>query len=117
MPKKEFKSDIKEIVKIFKEGKNNNWAKAIIKVSYNDKPVTVDIRNIQFKDDDSIMLGKGITLSDEEADSVVDALLDKGYGTKEEIEKASIKRKQMFEGFSLTNKAPKVVSINKKKKE
>lgn len=111
--KKEFKFDIKETVKVIKEAKSSNWAKAIIKVAYNDKPVTLDIRNIQYKDDGDVLLGKGITLSDDEADDVVNTLLERGYGSKEIIEKTSIARKQMYEGFSLNNDGPKVIKINK----
>ena len=94
--KGEFKTDIKEWIAPVKESANSNWTKYVVKVSYNDGPANIDIRNVKFNDDGSFIFGKGISLADEEADATVDVLLKKGYGTLEAIEEALRERNSMF---------------------
>jgi len=94
--KKPFTSDIKEWLGVVKESKNSNWCKCVYKVAYNDKPTCIDIRNIQYKEDGSYMFGKGISLSDEDCDNLVDILMDNGYGSVTAMESALKKRNQIF---------------------
>lgn len=96
MPKKEFKADVKEWIGPVKESKNNNWCKYVLRVSYNDKPANIDIRNVKFEEDGSHTFGKGISLTDEEVDTLVDTLVEKGYGTTETLEKSLEKKKSIF---------------------
>lgn len=98
MPKqKELTCDVKEWLGVVKESKNSNWCKYVYKVAYNDRPTGIDVRNIQFKEDGTNMFGKGISLTDEECDTMVDILIDNGYGSTTAIEKALKKRNQIFD--------------------
>ncbi len=92
----EFK--VEELIGPVKESKNSNWCKYIAKISYNDRPANVDIRNIQFKEDGDYFLGKGISLTDEECDTMVDILLERGYGSIDQIAYVYDKRKSFFDG-------------------
>ena len=94
--KGEIKADIKKWHGIIKESKNSNWCKCIYTVSYNGAPANVDIRNVKFNDDGTYIFGKGISLTDEETDTTVDILLEKGYGTMEKISEAMKARNSMF---------------------
>ena len=93
---KEFTAEVKEWVGPVKESKTNNWCKYVAKVSYNNKPANIDIRNVKFNPDGSHLFGKGISLTDEECDTMVDILLEKGYGTRDAIEKALKKKDAVF---------------------
>ena len=95
--KKPLTCDIKEWMGVVKESKNSNWCKYVYKVAYNDRPAGIDIRNIQFKEDGTTMFGKGVTLTDEECDNVVDILINSGYGSTTAIEEALKKRNQIFD--------------------
>lgn len=88
----EFKYDIKEIIAPLKESDKHDWIKAVSRISWNDGPSNIDIRNINMVNN---KIGKGISITDEEADKLVDILLNEGFGSVEEIEKA-LKRKQCF---------------------
>ena len=94
--KGEIKADIKEWIGPVKESKNSNWCKYVLKVSYNDAPANLDIRNVKFNDDGTYIFGKGVSFTDEEADTAVDILLEKGYGTMEKISEAMKARNSMF---------------------
>ena len=99
MPKKTkpLTYDIKEWLGVVKESKNSNWCKQVYRVAYNDRPAGIDIRNIQFKEDGSIMFSRGISLTDEECDAVVDILVEHGYGSNVALEKEIAKRNQIFD--------------------
>ena len=113
---KELKCEITELIGPVKENPKNNWCKYILKVSYNDKPANVDIRNIKFNEDGSQTFGKGISLNikfnedgsqtfgkgisltDEECDTMVDMLVEKGYGSTDKLEDAVKRKKSIFGG-------------------
>lgn len=99
MPKqsKPLTCDVKEWLGVVKESKNSNWCKYVYKVAYNDRPAGIDIRNIQFKENGGNMYGKGISLTDEECDTVVDILIDNGYGSTTAIERALHNRNKIFD--------------------
>lgn len=90
---KEFKQEIIEVLGTVKEA-NRGWGKYIMKIRYGEEtnPISLDIRNYNLDDDRS---GRGITLNDEEADAVVDILLDNNYGSIEKIEEAFERRKNL----------------------
>ena len=75
---KEFKSEVIERVATLKEG--NSYSKEVLRMIWGDNPITMDIRMVNKTND---FIGKGISLSDEECDMLVDILLDRGYGSEE----------------------------------
>lgn len=96
MAKKEFKYDIVEIVEVLEE--KNNWAKVLMRVSWNDGPVVYDIRSLDMStiDSDNIRMGKGISLSDESLDILINKLIEEGYGDAKEINKILKNRNSIF---------------------
>ena len=86
MAKKEFKSEIVERVATLKE--SNNYSKEVIRMIWGDNPITMDIRMVNKTND---FVGKGISLSDEECDMLVDVLLDRGYGSIDKIKEVLVK--------------------------
>lgn len=87
MAKKEFKSEIVEHVDNLKEY-NSNYTKAVLRMIWGDNPITMDIRMVN---NDKNFVGKGISLTDEECDKLVDILLDRGYGSIEKIKEVLVK--------------------------
>lgn len=83
---KEFKSEVIERVATLKEG--NSYSKEVLRMIWGDNPITMDIRMVNKTND---FIGKGISLSDEECDMLVDILLDKGYGSIEKIKETLVK--------------------------
>lgn len=90
----EFTYSIEEFIAPLKESSKHDFVKGVMRVKWGDNPVTLDIRNVNLSNMNAY---KGISLSDEEADTLVNILLDEGYGSIEEIEKACKKRKSMFD--------------------
>ena len=86
MSKKEFKSEVIERVATLKE--TNGYTKEVIRMIWGDNPITMDIRMVNKSND---FIGKGISLSDEECDKLVDALLDRGYGSIDKIKEVLVK--------------------------
>lgn len=84
--KKEFKHEVIERIDTLKE--SNNYSKEVLRMIWGDNPVTVDIRTVNKTND---FIGKGISLSDEECDKLVDILLDRGYGSIEKIKEVLVK--------------------------
>ena len=89
---------IEEIIGTISERTNSDWGKFLCRASYDDKPSTIDIRNLKIKPDGEIGLGKGISLTDIEVDSLTDLLVEKGYGSSARINNALSKREKMY-GF------------------
>lgn len=83
---KGFKSEVIEKVATLKEG--NSYSKEVLRMIWGDNPITMDIRMVNKTND---FIGKGISLSDEECDMLVDILLDKGYGSIEKIKETLVK--------------------------
>lgn len=69
------------------------WSKSVVRIAWGENPVTIDVRNMNIMAE---RMGKGISLSDEEADRLVDILLEKDYGSMEALEKALVKKKKRF---------------------
>lgn len=87
---KEFKYEIKEFIAPLKENDKNDWVKAVTRISWNDGPANIDIRNLNMTQE---KIGKGISITDEEADKLTEILLDEGFGSVNKLEEALKKRK------------------------
>ena len=86
--KKEFKSEVIERIDTLKE--TTHYSKEILRMIWGDNnPITMDIRMVNKTND---FIGKGISLSDDECDKLVDILLDRGYGSVEKIKEVLVKR-------------------------
>lgn len=85
--------NIEEFIGAIKESPKSDWCKAILRMTWGDNPTTIDIRNIKMGD--TKIIGKGISLSNEEADRLIKILLDNGFGNLEDLEDA-IKKKRSF---------------------
>lgn len=72
-----------------------SWCKSVMRIKWGDNPATLDIRNTVESDGD-MRVGKGISLSNEEADRLVSILLDSGYGSLEDLEAAVKRRVDIF---------------------
>lgn len=94
--------EIGDILGVVKESSTTDWSKVVAYFNWlsekkkGDKQ-TLDIRNYNFG---SKQIGKGISLSSEEADRLTNILLENDFGSLEELEKA-VKRKRNF--FTITN--------------
>jgi len=69
----EFSYELKEKIAILSEGKGG-WTKEINLVSYNGAAEKIDIRSWQTTEDGERKMSKGITLTNEEATKLRDAL-------------------------------------------
>lgn len=87
--------DIIKVVGNISESNTSDWCKAVMKVAWGDNPATLDIRRTKIEDDKYVPT-KGISLSDLEADKLVEILLDEGYGSMEALEEALKKKRQFF---------------------
>ena len=86
--KKEFKSEVIERIDVLKE--TNNYSKEVLRMIWGENnPITMDIRMVNKTND---FIGKGVSLSDEECEKLVDILLDRGYGSIEKIKEVLVKR-------------------------
>ncbi len=68
----DIKFEITEHIGVLSEG-SKGWKKEINRVSWNDREPKIDIRDW---DPDHLKMGKGITLSDEEAQKLKELLKD-----------------------------------------
>jgi len=93
----EFKYNIETMLGTLKESDKHDWIKAVMRVAWGDNPTTLDVRSLNPA---TKFVGKGISLTNEEADKLVDILLQNDYGTLEELE-AAVKRKRDI--FSISN--------------
>jgi hypothetical protein len=69
----EFSYELKEKIAVLSEGKSG-WTKEINLVSYNGAEAKIDIRSWQTTEDGERKMSKGITLTNEEATKLRDAL-------------------------------------------
>lgn len=96
--KEDFTYSIEEFIAPLKESDKNDWVKGVARIKWGDNPTTLDIRNINLSTNSAY---RGVSLSDEEADTLVKILLDNGYGTVDDIIEALEHRKSMFEYMSI----------------
>lgn len=111
MAKKEFQYEIIEIIDVLEESPKGNWAKVLMKVSWNDQVPVLDIRNIDMStiDDEQVKFGKGISLSDKGVERLAKNLLELGYIDEDEVE-------EYFENEDSIFKKDKKHKINIKRK-
>jgi hypothetical protein len=69
----EFSYELKEKIAVLSEGKSG-WTKEINLVSYNGAEAKIDIRSWQTTEDGERKMSRGITLTNEEATKLRDAL-------------------------------------------
>lgn len=84
--KEEFKHEVVEKIDTLKE--TNNYSKEILRMIWGDNPITIDIRMVNKTNG---FIGKGISLSEEECEKLVDILLDRGYGSMNKIKEVFLK--------------------------
>lgn len=84
--RKDFDNEVIEHIAVLKE--SDKYSKEVVRMRWFDNPVTVDIRVVNKSNN---FIGKGISLTDEECDKLVDILLDRGYGSIEKIKEVLVK--------------------------
>lgn len=96
----DLKMDIEEIVEILEESEGSNWAKTLMKVSWNDGPVGLEIRPVDLSTVDSgkPRVGKGARLSEEGFVVLLYKLIEMGFGDKHEIKKLLKERENSIFG-------------------
>ena len=96
MGKKDFTYELINVVDVLEE--TGNWAKVLIQVSWNGKPPTYDIRNIDMStiSSDKIVIGKGISISDNGIERLVDALIDSGFYSNKKLREKLEERESIF---------------------
>jgi hypothetical protein len=87
MSKKEIKCEVIEEITTLKEY-NGDYKKKLMRVIWNDNPITMDIRQVNTA---SNFVGKGISLTDEECETLTNALINEGYGSVENMKKAIVR--------------------------
>lgn len=90
---KSFTYNIEEYIGSLKESTTHDWAKAVLRISWNENPSTIDIRSVNMAQK---RIGKGISLSNEEVDKLVSILLENDFGTIDDLEKALKKKRSFF---------------------
>lgn len=90
---KTFTYNIEEYIGSLKESTTHDWVKAVLRMSWNENPTTLDIRSVNMNQK---RIGKGISLSNEEVDKLVNILLEEGYGSLEDLENAIKKKRNFF---------------------
>lgn len=91
--KDDFTFKVEDFFGSVKESDHHDWTKAVLRITWGDSPTTVDIRNVNMGQN---RMGKGISLTNEEVDKLVDILLPYDYGTLSALEDALAKRKNLF---------------------
>ena len=84
--RKDFDNEVIEHIAVLKE--SDKYSKEVVRMRWFDNPITMDIRMVNKTND---FIGKGISLSDEECDALVDILLDRGYGSIDKIKEVLVK--------------------------
>lgn len=91
---KDFKYEIdKDFNFVIEEGANTSIC--LRKISWNDRPAKIDIRKYLYKDGEE-RLGKGVSLSDDATNELVNVLTQNGYGDTKQILRG-IKNRNDFE--------------------
>ena len=85
--KKEFKFSIEKELGVLQESDGSNWCIELNKISWNDRPPLIDIRRMNQDKEAKVVLGKGVSLSDEGAENLVNLLLKEGFGSEKTMRK------------------------------
>ena len=89
---------VEEILATLKKDEKSHWGKYILRCSFDDGTPTIDIRNMCFKEDGKHVVGKGIALSNKEADQLTNEMISHGFGDTDVLEKEIERRKKLY-GF------------------
>lgn len=89
----DFKYNIDSYIGSIKESDKHDWCKAVLMMTWGENPPSLDIRNVNMAQH---RIGKGISLSDEEVDRLVDILVENDYGSLETLRQAVAKREQIY---------------------
>lgn len=89
----DFKGEIIKLISPLKESDKHDWIKAVAEIKWGDNPQTLDIRKMNPSEN---IIGAGISLNDEEANTLCNVLLENGFGDAEYIEDAYNKKVNMF---------------------
>ena len=81
---------------VISEGANTSII--LRRISWNGNPFKVDLRKYRYKDGKEIM-DKGISLSDEAADTLTETLAENGYGNTKKILRGIKNRKDYIEAL------------------
>ena len=90
---------IEEVIETISESPNSNWGKFLVKGRMDDSPSTIDIRHLRLGSKQ--IVGKGISLTDAECDTLTNALVKRGYGSVDVFDQEKRHRRQQF-GFDDT---------------
>lgn len=101
---------VEEVIDNISESANSNWGKFLIRASFDDGPANINIRSMKM--DEEPVIGKGISLTDEEVDTMVDKLVDIGFGSIDVLQSAINKRKSQYGGFSFGDTDDDVLTID-----
>ena len=104
----DFTYNIESFIGSLKESDKHDWCKSILRITWGDNPTTIDIRSVNMAQK---RIGKGISLTNEETDKLVNILLDNDFGSLEHLEQAIAKKKQIF---SLTDEIERVLDEDDK---
>lgn len=112
----EFKYKIIDVIEILEESPNSDWGKVLLKISWNDKPATIDIRTVKLStlDEDKVLFGKGGTaLSDKACQKLAETLFELGYVDRDIIDAYIEQEDSIFKPKK--KKKKKLIHIIKKK--
>lgn len=89
---------IEECICELSKDEKSHWGKYLLKCSFDDGQPTIDIRRMKYNPEDSedYIIGKGISISNEETDKLTNALIEKGFGDVYVMEKEIKRRKSLY---------------------
>lgn len=94
-----FKMDVIEVMGYLR-GSEDGWGLGVMKMAWGDNPTTIDIRHMNLAQERP---GKGVSLSDMEAEALFNILLREGFGTIEDLKEELERRDSLFEYGELVN--------------
>lgn len=89
----DFKYNIETFIGSIKESDKHDWCKAVMRIAWGDNPPTIDIRSVNMSQS---RIGKGVSLQNEEADRLVNILLDNDFGSLDSLKEAIKRREDVF---------------------
>lgn len=115
---KQFDYEILDIVGVLEERESNDWCKVLMKVSWDNEPAVLDIRNINLAtlENGKAKIGKGISLSDDALMKLASILLQNGYLNKEECDEYFESHDSIFKVKKSQKRILKVIKKGKKNK-
>jgi len=78
--KKPFEFSIEKELGVLQESDGSNWCIELNKISWQGRPPVIDIRRMNQDKEAKVVLGKGVSLTDDGTENLVDLLLEEGFG-------------------------------------